>query len=312
MGHSKKASEEVTYDVIIIGAGPAGMTAAVYAVRKGLQALVVAKEIGGQVMKSGEVENYLGFGSSTGYEVAAKFHEHIDQFENLNHIDGVAVTAVEKKDDIFLVKTDHGIFSGRTVIIASGRSPRHLNVPGEREFTNKGITYCDVCDGPLFKGKPVAVVGGGNSALEAALSLARLSSSVIILNLTGELTGDEILREKVNKAKNITVINNAKTTRINGNKLVTGLTYIDNDGKEQELSAEGIFIEIGYGPSVSFDTLTKKDSHNRIIITNECETSVPGIFAAGDVSSVRDNQIIVAAGEGAKSALSAYYYLSKR
>lgn len=299
------------YDVIIIGSGPAGMTAAIYCVRKGLKVLVLGKEVGGQVAKSGEIENYLGYWQTTGGELALKFHEHLKEFKNVEHKHDIEVTELIKENKHFKVKTTAGEYKGLTVIIASGRIPRLLNVSGEKEFTNKGVSYCDVCDGPLFKGKDVAIVGGGNSALEAAVSMSVLSPKVYIINIKKELAGDAVLREKVLSLKNVEIINEATTVEIVGDTFVSGLKYLDAKKEEHVVSVKGIFIEIGYIPSINFDKISEKDENNRIKITINCETNIPGIFAAGDVSNIRDNQIVIAAGEGAKAALSAYNYVTR-
>ena len=301
------------YDCLIIGAGPAGMTAGIYAVRKGLKTLVIGKEVGGQVEKSGEIENYLGFGSSNGAEVTQKFHQHIDEFENLEHKEGVLVTSLKKNNGNFLVRTEQGDFTSKSVIIASGRNPRKLGVPGEEQFKNKGVTYCEVCDAPLFRDKVTAVIGGGNSGLEAAVSLALLSPKIYILNIDQELKGDEILTKKIESLKNVEVINNAQTLKIEGDKFVKSLTYRDRvSGQERKIDVEGVFIEIGYVPSNEFDKITKKDQWDQIEIDVDCRTSVLGVFAAGDVTNISFDQIIIAAGEGAKAALSAYQYLTRK
>lgn len=300
------------YQVIIIGSGPAGMTAGVYAVRKGLSTLVLGKEVGGQMAKSGEIENYLGYGVSTGGDLAVAFHEHINKFKNLEHKHGLTVNNIAKANNGFKVSTDQGDFEAETLIITSGRNPRHLNVPGETEFMNKGVSYCDVCDGPLFKGKKVAVVGGGNSGMEAAISLAKLSPEVTIINVGKKLTGDEVLKNKISKEKNIKIIHEATTTKIIGNKFVSALEYKEANGSLKTIEVGGVFIEIGYIPSIDFDKLTKKDKFNQIVTDINCQTSIPGIFAAGDVTNIRDNQIIIAAGAGAKAALSVFYYLNRK
>ena len=298
------------HQVIIIGAGPAGMTAAIYCVRKGLTTLVIGKDIGGQVAKSGEVENWLGMGSTTGADLAATFHKHVEAFENIEHKHGVLVTELKKKNGGFVVVTDEDTYEAEAVIIATGRKPRTLNVPGEQEFTNKGVSYCDVCDGPLFKGKDVAIVGGGNTAMEAAISMAALSPQVHVVSLTPQLTGDKILAKKITETNNITVISEASTKQIIGDTFVKGLVYTDNKGKEHTIPVSAVFIEIGYIPSNTFETLTEKDEHNRIKVNSTCETNVKGLFAAGDATDIRDNQIVISAGEGAKAALSAFYYLA--
>ncbi|GMR18970.1 MAG: hypothetical protein BMS9Abin34_093 [Patescibacteria group bacterium] len=303
--------KKTAYDLIIIGSGPAGMSAAIYAARKGLSALVIGKMVGGQMTKSGEVQNYLGYGYTTGLELAEKFHKHLEDFKGLEHQHGTLVKSLKKKEKGFVAVMEDGErFRGRAVIIASGRIPRHLNVPGEEEFANRGVSYCEVCDAPLFKGKVTTVVGGGNSALEAVLSLAELSPKVYIVNINPQLAGDEVLRKRISEKKNVEVIGNALTVSINGKQVVESLTYKDKTtGKEGTLETEGVFIEIGSVPSVEFDKLTEKDKGGEIKVDNRNQTSVEGIFAAGDVTDIGFYQIIVAAGEGAKAALSAYDYL---
>ena len=302
------------YDLIIIGSGPAGMAAAIYAARKGLLTLIIGKEVGGQVSKTDVVENYLGFGSSTGTDLVKAFHQHSEEFENIEHLHDLSVKNIEKADKDFQVLLENGDFyKAKSLIIASGRNPRQLNVPGEMEFRNKGVSYCEVCDAPLFKGKTTAVIGGGNSALEAVLSLAKLCPTVYIININPALGGDKISQDKVKSFENVKIINNAQTLEIMGDKFVTGLKYKDlKTNKELKLDLQGVFIEIGWSPSVDFDKLTKKDKWNQIIIDKQCKTNIEGIFAAGDVTDVGFYQIIVAAGEGAKAALSAYQYLTRR
>ena len=242
-----------------------------------------------------------------------KFHQHIDEFENLEHKEGVLVTSLKKNNGNFLVRTEQGDFTSKSVIIASGRNPRKLGVPGEEQFKNKGVTYCEVCDAPLFRDKVTAVIGGGNSGLEAAVSLALLSPKIYILNIDQELKGDEILTKKIESLKNVEVINNAQTLKIEGDKFVKSLTYRDRvSGQERKIDVEGVFIEIGYVPSNEFDKITKKDQWNQIEIDVDCRTSVLGVFAAGDVTNISFDQIIIAAGEGAKAALSAYQYLTRK
>jgi alkyl hydroperoxide reductase subunit F len=301
-----------TFDVVIIGAGPAGMSAAIYCTRKGLKTMIIGKDVGGQVAKSGEIQNYLGYGATTGADLVQLFHEHVKGFENIVHEHGILVTDVTQKGDSFIVKTEKEELEAEAVIIASGRTPRKLGIPGEEEFNNKGVSYCDVCDGPLFSKKDVAVVGGGNSGLEAALSLSKICKSVAVINLTDDLTGDETLRKKIKDADNVTIYNNAKTKEVAGETFVKELVYEDKDGNEKRLSVQGVFIEVGYVPKSDFEKLSTKDDSNRIVINKNCETNVPGLFAAGDVTDIRDNQVIIASGEGAKAALSTYYYLAHK
>jgi alkyl hydroperoxide reductase subunit F len=308
------------FDVIIIGLGPAGMTAAIYCARKGLRTLILGKELGGQVAKTGVVENYLGFGQSTGFELTKQFDNHVESFKNIKHLHDVNVTnllinyeSTNKVKNFKIITDKKKEYKTKAVIICSGRNPKKLDISGEEKFRAKGVSYCEVCDAPIFKDKITAVIGGGNSALEAALSLATLCPKVYILNVNTNLTGDKVSQDKIKKYKNVEVINNAKIMEISGNKFVSGLKYKDlKSNIIKNLKVAGIFIEIGWEPAISFDKVTKKDKWNQIIIDKQCQTSLPGIYAAGDVTDVGYYQIIVAAGEGAKAALAAYQYLNKQ
>lgn len=301
------------YDVIIIGSGPAGMTAGIYCARKGLNSLIIGKEIGGQVSKSAEIENYTGIGKTTGTDLTKSFHEHIKQFANITHLHDVSVVDVKKNKSLFIIKTDNKkYYQAKSVIIASGRNPRQLGISGEKEYKNKGVSYCEVCDGPLFKNKKTAVIGGGNSGLEAALSLANLCPKVYILEFLPQLKADKILQDKIKQQKNIEVITNVQVTEVLGDKFVTSLKYKNRQtNKEKLIKIAGVFIEIGWIPSIDFDKISKKNKQNEIITDKQGRTSIDGLFAAGDITDVGYWQIIIAAGEGAKAALSAYNYLSK-
>jgi len=218
------------YDLIIIGAGPAGITAAVYAARKRMNLLVITKDIGGQAAWSGDIENYTGYQFITGPDLAAKFEEHMRKFE-IALKENEEVLELKKRDEKIWVKTNKSTYEAKTVIIASGKKSRELNVPGEKEFKNKGLTYCATCDGPLFSGKDVAVIGGGNSALDAALQLVKIAKRIYIINITSSLGGDAIMREKINESKLVTVLNNTQVTAILGDKFVSGIR-IKKEGEE--------------------------------------------------------------------------------
>jgi len=297
------------YDLIIIGAGPAGITAAVYAARKRMNLLVITKDIGGQAAWSGDIENYTGYQFITGPDLAAKFEEHMRKFE-ITLKENEEVVELKKIDDKILVKTNKGNYEAKTAIIASGKRSRELNVPGEGEFKNKGLTYCATCDGPLFSAKDVAVIGGGNSALDAALQLIKIAKHVYIVNVTPGLGGDAIMREKVEVSKNVTVLNNSQVIAILGDKFVNGIK-IKRGGKETQLAVQGIFVEIGLLPNSDFAKDVEKNQFGEIKVNFRNETNIPGIFAAGDVTDVPEKQIIIAAGEGSKAALSAFRYLSQ-
>jgi len=302
-----------SYQLIIIGSGPAGITAAIYAIRKGLTTLLIGKEVGGQVLKTGEIENYPGLLRATGFDLGQSFKKHLEQYPDIAKITNKAVKKIKKNKKGFTVEIEDGeVFNAPLVIIASGRNPRKLNVPGEIEFRNKGLAYCEICDAPLFRNKTVAVVGSGNSGLETALTLAKICPKVYVIEFFDKIGGDQILQNKITQANNIEIITKAKTLEILGDKFVSGLKYLNLKNKKEEiLKIEGVFIQIGWEPAVEFDTLTKKNKRNEIMINCQCETSVPGIFAAGDCTNSGFYQIIVAAGEGAKAALSAFNFINK-
>jgi alkyl hydroperoxide reductase subunit F len=295
------------YDLIIIGAGPAGITASVYAARKRMSLLVITKDIGGQAALSGDIENYTGYQFITGPELAAKFEEHMRKF-NITLKESEEVLELKKIGDNILVKTNKGSYEAKTAIIASGKRSKEIDVPGEKEFKNKGLTYCATCDAPLFSGKVVAVIGGGNSALDAALQLIKIAKHVYIINITSSLGGDAIMREKVEASKNVTVLNNSQVTAILGDKFVSGIR-IKKEGREEQLAVQGIFIEIGLIPNSDFAKEIEKNQFGEIKVNCNNETNIPGVFAAGDVTDVPEKQIIIAAGEGSKAALSAFRYL---
>ena len=224
------------YDIIIIGAGPAGITAAIYAIRKRVNLLVISKDIGGQTAWSGDIENYTGYQFVTGPELTSKFEEHMRRY-GIPLKEGETVADIRKTDGRIVVKTDRGIYESKTAIIASGKKSRELNVPGEKEFKNKGLTYCATCDGPLFAGKPVAIIGGGNSALDAALQLMRIASRVYLVNIAACLTGDPVMVEKIRKSGIVSVMNGAKVLGISGGKMVRGIK-IEREGKAEDLAVE--------------------------------------------------------------------------
>ena len=310
-----KMVELEVFDTIIIGAGPAGLSAAIYAVRKSLKVLIITKDIGGQAALSGDIENYLGFTMIAGADLVAKFKESVEQFkgDGIWIKDGVEVTDLVSENGQFVVKTLSGEYKSKSVIVASGRIPRHLNIPGEKEFIGKGVATCATCDAPLFKGKDVAVVGGGNSALDAAFSLMKLAKSVTIINLTEQISGDSILVENVTHANNVKILNNTESLEIIGKQFVEAVKVKEKiTGKEEAIPVAGVFVEIGYTPSTGFDKLTDKDEQGCIIVDEMGHSSVDGIWAAGDVNNLWGEQIVIAAGEGAKVALSVAEHISKQ
>jgi len=295
------------HDLIIIGAGPAGITAAVYAARKRMDLFVITKDIGGQTAWSGDVENYTGYQFITGPDLAAKFEEHMKQY-NIDVKEGQEVTSIEKKDNTFLVKTEKLSYEAKTVIIASGKRSKEIGVPGEKKFKNKGLTYCATCDGPLFSGKDVAIIGGGNSALDAALQLVRIAKHIYLINITNSLTGDAVMREKVEQSDKVTILNNTQVTGILGDKLVNRVKIKTGD-KEKTIGVEGVFVEIGLIPNSEFGRELERNENGEIKVDSFNRTNIPGLFAAGDVTDVPEKQIVIAAGEGSKAALSVFKYL---
>lgn len=298
------------YDLIIVGGGPAGLAAAVYAARKLLSTLLITYDIGGQVNWTLGVENYLGYQLIEGPELIAKFQEQVEKFPIDRKI-AIDVSRIEKADSQFDVIAENGEkFQGRSVLVATGKRPRRLNVPGEMEFVGRGVTYCAICDGPVFAGQRVAVIGGGNSALEAALDLVKIAEWVELVSIT-PLTGDPVLVERLAQAQNITIFLQHEVVTITGAKFVEGIE-IRHLGAEEStrLNVGGVFIEIGLEPNSGLvKELVQLNEKGEIAVNCLSETSVPGLFAAGDVTSVPEKQIVVAAGEGAKAALQAHRYL---
>lgn len=301
------------YDVIIIGGGPAGMTAAIYTARKKLKTLLLTKQVGGQMVWSSDVENYTGFSMISGADLTLKFHEHLNQItEDLEVKEGITVQSIERNVTLFQVtdSAEQEYFT-RSVIIASGKEPRHLGIPGEEKFFGRGVAVCATCDAPLYKNKDVVVVGGGNSAMDALLALSKVSRRIYSVNVNDRLGGDEVLRAKVEGSPNITFYNNAKVLEVVGESRVAGLRVLKADRTEETLAVSGVFVEIGYEPSLGFDRLTDKNEKGEIKVDQNLQTSVPGMFAAGDINDAWGEQIIIAAGEGAKAAMAVSNYLNQ-
>jgi alkyl hydroperoxide reductase subunit AhpF len=298
------------YDLIIIGAGPAGITAAVYAARKKMSFLMVSQDIGGKAAWSGDIENYTGYQFISGPELVHKFEEHMRMY-GIAVKEGEEVLGIQKSGDVFEVRTAKSVWQARALIICSGKRSRELGVPGEREFRNHGLTYCATCDGPLFSGKDVAVIGGGNSALDAVLQMMRIARKVYLINNTAVLGGDGVMREKITESALVTVINNARVVSVLGDKMIRQVV-ISRDAAKSVLDVQGIFVEIGLIPNSEFIPAIEKNHLGEIVVNKRNETSVPGIFAAGDVTDVPEKQIIIAAGEGSKACLSAFRYLAQQ
>jgi alkyl hydroperoxide reductase subunit F len=296
------------YDLIIAGAGPAGVTAAIYAARKKMDLLVLTTNIGGQVSYSSDIENYTGFQFITGEELSTKLEQHLEKFKF--EVKMEEVEKVEREDNLFKARTDSGEYLGKSIIIATGRKPKELGIPGELEFKNRGITYCATCDAPLFEGMDVAVVGGGNSGLEATLQLVKLAKSVRVIHNGPKLKADAVYIDKAKESGKVEFLTDTDILQITGDKVVRGIK-IRRSGKEETLQIRGIFVEIGSTPNSQVVDFVDKNKWEEIVVNANCETSVRGLFAAGDVTNVPEKQIIVAAGEGCKAALSAFRFLSQ-
>ena len=301
------------YDLIIIGAGPAGMTAAIYAARRKINFLIISMDVGGQMTWSSEVKNYPGTTSLTGIELSNNFQEHMKEY-NIK-VKSEEILKLTKRGKTCVVKTKNNKYESKTVIITTGKKPKKLGIPGEEEFLGKGVNYCATCDAPLFKGKTVAVVGGGNSGLEAVLFLEKYAKKVYLLEVNEKLAGEAYLRDKVLTSKKISVITGAKVQEIKGDKFVNSIN-IDKKGKRETLKIDGVFVEIGLITAANF-TDVKKNKWGEIKLFrgtkthNENLTSVPGIFAAGDCTDIPAKQIVAAAGDGCKAALASFDYILK-
>lgn len=304
------------YDLIIIGGGPAGITAGVYAARKRLKTLILTQDIGGQMAWSSDVENYPGFSMISGADLVEKFENHIEQFRDVLELrlTNKGVTEIDKNKTYFSVKTGEGISEhSRSVIIAGGRVPKSLGIKGEKEFLNRGVSYCAWCDGPIFKNKDIAIIGGGNSALDTAINIERSVKSIVMINPTSELTGDKILIDKVTNAQDIRVLNNTEIISINGDKFVNSITVkpVDKD-KPEDLKLSGVFIEIGSIPATDYlKSLLKLNDRGEIVVDKYNMSSVEGLYAAGDITDIEEKQIVTAAGEGAKAAIMASRYIAR-
>ncbi|MFP4199382.1 MAG: FAD-dependent oxidoreductase [Halanaerobium sp.] len=311
IGKETKDLSQMEWELIILGAGPAALNAALYAARKGLKLLLLTKDIGGQVITTNEIDNYLGKAETTGAELIYDFWDHIAKYEVETVIGEEAVEVADGAEGK-IVKTDNGKeYSTKSVIVATGAQKRHLGLKQEYVLTGKGVHYCASCDAFLYKGQPVAVVGGGNSGLEAALDLAKIGCEVDLIELQDKLMGDEYLQDRVNSNQSITVYTSTTVDQIIGeDKLESVVIKNVNDETTKELDINGLFIEIGLVANSDFvsdrlDTNKQKE----IVINEKNETGVEGIWAAGDVTNIIDKQIIISAAEGAKAALRVNQYL---
>ena len=293
------------YDTIVIGAGPAGLTAALYASRRLLKTLLLSRDLGGQAAKTFDIENYPGFTKISGIELAKKMKEQAESFGTEFHYEETKEIVPTKEG--FLIKTLNNEYKTKSVILAFGKQPRELGVPGEQEFKGRGVSYCATCDAPFYGGKTVVVVGGGNSALDGAILSSKIAKKIYLVHRSS-FSGEQIMIDRVKKIDNIEIIMPNNIKEIKGDKVVTGVLL--ESGKV--LEADGVLIEVGYTVDRTLvNGLLDLNEKNQIITNITQETSVPGIFAAGDLTTTPYKQIVVAAGEGAKAALSAYDYIQR-
>ncbi len=302
---------DLTYDVAVIGGGPAGLNAALYAKRKGLETAIFAEKLGGQVLDTSTVENFLGFEEISGEGLMEKFRKHVNSLE-VPIKKEVRVDKIEdgKIKSIYLNSGE--VFKAKAVIIATGSRPRQLGVPGEDDYRGKGVAYCAICDGPFFTDLKVIVAGGGNSAVEAAIDLSKIASEVVLVHRSA-FRADKILIDRLEEISNIKVHLQTQILEVGGEALMSHIKVLDkNSNEESVIEANGLFVEIGYLPnSKVFEGLVDMTPSGEIVVNDKTETSVPGIYAAGDVATVPYKQIIIAASEGAKAALSANDYVNK-
>ncbi len=311
---STSTSEPKTpFDVLVIGGGPAGSSAAIYAARKGIRTGIVAERFGGQVLDTLGIENFISVKYTEGPKLAASLEEHVRDYE-VDIIRGQRARSLQKKEFVEVELESGEVLQSKAVILSTGARWRNVGVPGEKEFKNKGVAYCPHCDGPLFKGKKVAVIGGGNSGIEAALDLAGIASHVTVLEFMPELKADAVLQERLYSLPNVSVYKNVQTKEITGNDRVNGITFIDRaSGKEQHIELQGVFVQIGLVANTDWlgDTV-ERNRMGEIIVDARNATNLPGVFAAGDCTDSPYKQIIISMGSGANAALSAFDFLIRQ
>ncbi|WP_090581592.1 alkyl hydroperoxide reductase subunit F [Paenibacillus sp. OV219] len=299
------------YDVLVVGGGPAGASAAIYSARKGIRTGIVADRFGGQVVDTVGIENFIGVKYTEGPKLAASLEEHVKEY-NVDVMKLQRASRLEKNGEFVEVELENGaLLKSKTVILSTGARWRNIGVPGEEEFKNKGVAYCPHCDGPLYAGKRVAVVGGGNSGVEAAIDLAGICSHVTILASSPELKADAVLQDRLYSLPNVTVLKNVQSKEITGTDKVNGITYTERGtGAEKHVELEGVFVQIGLVPNTEWlgDDIARLNS-GEIIVDKRGATSMPGVFAGGDCTDSPYNQIIISMGSGATAALSAFDYL---
>ncbi|WP_027962634.1 alkyl hydroperoxide reductase subunit F [Halomonas halodenitrificans] len=310
-----KLSDKPAFDTLMIGGGPAGAAAAVYAARKGIRTGVAAERFGGQVLDTMSIENLISVPHTEGPKLAAALEEHVKEYEvDIMNLQRAVELAPGQPGEEHEVRFESGAsLKSRTLVLATGARWREMGVPGEAEYRNKGVAYCPHCDGPLFKGKHVAVIGGGNSGVEAAIDLAGIVGHVTLIEFMDEMRADDVLQKKLRSMPNVEIILGARTTEVNGDgKRVNGLTFEERaSGEIRKIDLEGVFVQIGLVPNTEWlqDSPIELSERGEIVVDARGMTSVPGIFAAGDVTTVPYKQIVIAMGEGSKAALGAFDHL---
>ncbi|MBU8733405.1 alkyl hydroperoxide reductase subunit F [Cytobacillus oceanisediminis] len=313
MGTGPDASEfadKDPYDVLVIGGGPAGSSAAIYAARKGIRTGIVAERFGGQVMDTLGIENFISVKHTEGPKLVASLEEHVKDY-GIDVMNLQRAKRLEKKDLVEIELENGAVLKSKSVILSTGARWRNVNVPGEAEFKNKGVAYCPHCDGPLFEGKDVAVIGGGNSGVEAAIDLAGIVNHVTVIEFNSELKADAVLQERLNSLPNVTVVTNAQTTEITGTDKVNGISYMDRETEKQHhVELQGVFVQIGLVPNTDWlGDQIERTRFGEIVVDKHGATNIPGVFAAGDCTDSAYKQIIISMGSGATAALGAFDYL---
>ncbi|PFJ16453.1 alkyl hydroperoxide reductase subunit F [Bacillus cereus] len=306
---STELSDKDPYDVLVVGGGPAGASAAIYAARKGIRTGIVAERFGGQVMDTMGIENFISVKRTEGPKLVASLEEHVKEYD-IDVMNLQRAKRLEKKELIEVELENGAVLKSKSVIVSTGARWRNVGVPGEAEFKNKGVAYCPHCDGPLFTGKDVAVIGGGNSGIEAAIDLAGIVNHVTVLEFMPELKADAVLQERLNSLPNVTVLKNVQTKEITGTDKVNGISYIDRETEEvHHVELQGVFVQIGLVPNTDWLGETVERVRGEIVIDKHGATNVPGVFAAGDCTNNPYKQIIISMGSGANAALGAFDYL---
>ncbi len=298
------------FDVLVIGGGPAGASAAIYAARKGIRTGIVADRFGGQILDTATIENFISVKHTEGPKLAASLEEHVKEY-NVDVMNLQTAKSLVKKDLVEIELENGATLKSKSVILSTGARWRNIGVPGEAEFRNKGVAYCPHCDGPLFEGKDIAVVGGGNSGIEAAIDLAGIVNHVTVLEFAPELKADSVLQDRLNSLPNVTVLKNVQTKEITGTDSVNGITYIDRETEaEHHIELAGVFVQIGLVPNTDWlGDSVERNRFGEIVVDKYGATNVPGVYAAGDCTDAPNKQIIISMGSGANSALGAFDYL---